>query len=220
MLGRRVKILLCTLLIMTMFIITLVIGCNAIINHATVGLTYSSLKQLPYNKVGVLLGTSRYTSTGGYNDYYRIRIQAAYQLYQAGKIDYILISGDNATTAYNEPNTIRNDLLELGIPAERLYRDYAGFRTLDSIIRAHDVFQLDKFTIISQAPHNQRALYIAKENQIDAIAFNASSGALYNLNNQIRELLARVLAVIEVNILTTQPKFLGPPINIGATPPT
>lgn len=220
MLGRRVKILLCTLLIMTMFIITLVIGCNAIINHATVGLTYSSLKQLPYNKVGVLLGTSRYTSTGGYNDYYRIRIQAAYQLYQAGKIDYILISGDNATAAYNEPNTIRNDLLELGIPAERLYRDYAGFRTLDSIIRAHDVFQLNKFTIISQAPHNQRALYIAKENQIDAIAFNASSGALYNLNNQIRELLARVLAVIEMNILTTQPKFLGPPINIGATPPT
>lgn len=220
MLGRRVKILLCTLLIMTMFIITLVIGCNAIINHATVGLTYSSLKQLPYNKVGVLLGTSRYTSTGGYNDYYRIRIQAAYQLYQAGKIDYILISGDNATAAYNEPNTIRNDLLELGIPAERLYRDYAGFRTLDSIIRAHDVFQLNKFTIISQAPHNQRALYIAKKNQIDAIAFNASSGALYNLNNQIRELLARVLAVIEVNILTTQPKFLGPPINIGATPPT
>lgn len=220
MLGRRVKILLCTLLIMTMFIITLVIGCNATINHATVGLTYSSLKQLPYNRVGVLLGTSRYTSTGGYNDYYRIRIQAAYQLYQAGKIDYILISGDNATTAYNEPNTIRNDLLELGIPAGRLYRDYAGFRTLDSIIRAHDVFQLDKFTIISQAPHNQRALYIAKKNQIDAIAFNASSGALYNLNNRIRELLARVLAVIEVNILTTQPKFLGPPINIGATPPT
>lgn len=220
MLGRRVKILLCTLLIMTMFIITLVIGCNATINHATVGLTYSSLKQLPYNRVGVLLGTSRYTSTGGYNDYYRIRIQAAYQLYQAGKIDYILISGDNATTAYNEPNTIRNDLLELGIPAERLYRDYAGFRTLDSIIRAHDVFQLDKFTIISQAPHNQRALYIAKKNQIDAIAFNASSGALYNLNNRIRELLARVLAVIEVNILTTQPKFLGPPVNIGATPPT
>ena len=140
MLGRWVKRLLYTLLILIVLVIVTIIGSNTLINNSTAGLNHSSIEHLPYNKVGVLLGTSRYSSTGGYNDYYRTRIQAAYQLYQAGKIDYILISGDNATAAYNEPNTIRNDLLELGIPAERLYRDYAGFRTLDSIIRAHDVF--------------------------------------------------------------------------------
>ena len=198
----------------------LIVTCNHLVTRAGHNALYSNIHTLPHNRVGVLLGTSKYSRNGGVNDHYQLRLNAAHQLYLAGKIDYILISGDNSTRFYNEPSTIRRDLLRLGIPAERIYRDYAGFRTLDSILRARHVFGLQHFTIISQAPHNQRALYIARHHRIDAIAFNAGEGAKTDITNKIRESLARVLAVIEVCILNTGPKFLGPTIEIGHNPPT
>ncbi|MFK0572016.1 vancomycin high temperature exclusion protein [Endozoicomonas sp.] len=194
--------------------------CNYLVARTTNESLYSNISTLPYNQVGVLLGTSKYSRVGGFNDHYRLRLDAAYRLYTAGKIDYILISGDNSTRFYDEPSTIRRDLLKKGIPSERIYRDYAGFRTLDSILRAHHVFELDSFTIISQAPHNKRALYIALNNDIDAIAYNAGEGYNSDISNKTREILARVLAVLEVHLLNTGPKFLGPPIEIGVTPPT
>ena len=206
--------------IITVALLALIALCNVMVARATIGALYSNLSTLPHNQVGVLLGTSKYSRLGGYNDHYRLRVDAAYQLYNAGKIDYILISGDNSTRFYDEPSTIRRDLLLKGIPAERIYRDYAGFRTLDSVLRAHHVFDLDSFTIISQASHNKRALYIARNHDIDAIAYNAGEGYNTNISNRVREMLARVLAVLEVHFLNTGPKFLGPTIEIGVTPPT
>ncbi len=204
----------------TLALLSFTVLCNFMVARATDNAVYSSLKTLPYNQVGVLLGTSKYSRLGGFNDHYRLRVDAAYQLYQAGKIDYILISGDNSTRFYDEPSTIRRDLLKKGIPPERIYRDYAGFRTLDSVLRAHHVFDLESFTIISQAPHNKRALYIAMNHDIDAIAYNAGEGYNTDISNKAREVLARVLAVLEVHFLNTGPKFLGPTIEIGVTPPT
>ena len=199
---------------------TLLLVANVLINVSTEDYLFSDINQLPANKVGVLLGTSKYSRAGGYNDHYRLRVNAAYRLYKAGKIQYILISGDNATPYYNEPTTIRRDLLKLGIPAENIYRDYAGFRTLDSIIRAKSVFGLDEFTIISQAYHNKRAIYIAQSRGSNAIAFNAGDGKSSDLTNRTREVLARVLALLEVHWFDTEPKYLGPLIDIGNTPPT
>ena len=193
---------------------------NFLVNQSTRSYLFSDVETLPANKVGVILGTSKYSRTGGFNDHYRLRINAANTLFQAGKIEYILISGDNATPYYNEPNTIRNDLLRMGIPAERIYRDYAGFRTLDSIVRAIDVFNLNEFTIISQAYHNKRALFIARNKGADAIAFNAGDGRKTDLTNKTREFLAKVLAVLEVHWFNTEPKYLGPEVEIGVTPPT
>ena len=200
--------------------IVLVVICNYLVLNSSKHALYNNTETTPYNRVGVLLGTSKYSRQGGYNDHYRLRIEAAVALFQAGKIEYILISGDNSTRYYDEPSTIRRDLLSKGIPAERIYRDYAGFRTLDSIVRAHRVFDLPKFTVISQATHNMRALYIAHNRDIDAIAFNAGDGRNTDWNNRVRELLARVLAVLEINMLNTEPKYLGPVIEIGVTPPT
>lgn len=194
--------------------------CNYLVASTTNESLYSNISTLPYNQVGVLLGTSKYSRIGGFNDHYRLRLDAAYRLFKAGKIDYILISGDNSTRFYDEPSTIRRDLLKRGVPSNRIYRDYAGFRTLDSVLRAHHVFDLDSFTIISQAPHNKRALYIALNHDIDAIAFNAGEGYNSDISNKTREFLARVLAVLEVHFLNTGPKFLGPTIEIGITPPT
>ena len=198
----------------------LVALCNYVVFDATKNRLYSRIDQLPPNQVGVLLGTSKYARLGGYNDHYRLRLEAAVELFQAGKIEYILISGDNSTRYYDEPSTIRRDLLNSGIPSERVYRDYAGFRTLDSMVRAKKVFGLSRFTVISQATHNMRAVYIAQNRGIDAIAFNAGGGVNTDLNNRIRELLARVLAVMEVTMLNTEPKYLGPTIEIGVSPPT
>jgi len=200
--------------------LTLIFLCNFLVDRTADSALYSSLDALPYKQVGVLLGTSKYSRQGGLNDHYRLRVNAAIELFKAGKIDYILISGDNSTPFYDEPTTIRQDLLKEGIPAQRIYRDYAGFRTLDSILRARHVFELDSFTIISQAPHSKRALYIAINHDIDAVAFNAGDGDDTDLSNKIREMLARVLAVMEVNFFNTGPKFLGPTIEIGVMPPT
>ncbi|OED41982.1 hypothetical protein ACH42_12655 [Endozoicomonas sp. (ex Bugula neritina AB1)] len=198
----------------------LIIACNYLVLNSTKNALYNSADDIPYNKVGVLLGTSKYSRQGGYNDHYRLRIEAAVTLFLAEKIDYILISGDNSSRYYDEPSTIRRDLLNSGIPSEKIYRDYAGFRTLDSIIRAHKVFNLPGFTVISQATHNMRAIYIAHSQDIDAIAFNAGQGRNTDWKNRVREWLARVLAVLEVNMLNTKPKYLGPIIGIGVTPPT
>ncbi|MRI32191.1 SanA protein [Endozoicomonas sp. OPT23] len=194
--------------------------CNWLVDSETTGRLYSDTDQLPYSRVGLLLGTSRYSREGGINDHYILRIESAKKLFQAGKIDYILISGDNSTPYYDEPTTIRRDLLKMGIPENRIYRDYAGFRTLDSIVRADSVFGEHRFIVISQAYHNKRAVYIAVNKGIDAIAFNAGDGSQSDWQNKTREILARVLAVIEVHLLSTDPKFLGPKIMIGETPPT
>lgn len=194
--------------------------CNQLIVNSTSNRLYNNIENTPYNKVGVLLGTSKYSRFGGRNDHYRLRLESTLELFNAGKIDYVLISGDNSTPYYDEPTTIRRDLLARGIPAERIYRDYAGFRTLDSILRARRVFALDSFTIISQATHNKRALYIARHHNINAIAFNAGDGKNTDFTNRAREFLARVLAVMEVHMLKTGPKYLGPVIEIGVTPPT
>ncbi len=201
--------------------IVLIFVANLLVISTTADYLYSDINKTPHSKVGLLLGTSKFSRSGGMNDHYRLRLQAAVALYKAGKIDYVLISGDNGTPYYNEPTTIRSDLLKMGLPADRIYRDYAGFRTLDSIVRAKNVFGLDALTIISQGYLNNRALYIAFGQGIDAIAFNAGDGSSSDLNNRGREILARVLAFIEVHLFFYgESRFTGPAIDIGKAPPT
>ncbi|MGY0217081.1 SanA/YdcF family protein [Endozoicomonadaceae bacterium StTr2] len=198
----------------------LVYESNRLISTKTEVYLYDSLGKLPYRKVGLIPGTSRYTSQGNQNAHYYLRLNTAVMLYKAGKVSYLLVSGDNATRYYDEPTRMRADLMARGIPASNIYRDYAGFRTLDSVIRANRVFGLEQFTIISQPYQNERAIYIARENDIEAIGFNAGTGFPADWRNRLREHLARVLAVIDVNLINTQPRFLGDPVIIGETPPT
>ena len=216
----RLQRVLCHFIVAALLGLAFVLACNYHIVSTSDHKLFNDIEQVPYNKVGLLLGTSKYSQEGGKNDHYWLRVKGAVQLFKHHKIDYILISGDNGTPYYDEPSTIRRDLLLQGIPSNRIYRDYAGFRTLDSIIRARDVFKLSRFTLISQETHNRRALYIAHKSGIEAIAFNAGKGVHANWENRVREVLARVLAFVEVNILKTKPKYLGPVIIIGTTPPT
>lgn len=205
-----------------MFVIALLL-CIALvttdywISHKAEGYLYSNVTDIPKNKVGLLLGTSKYISKGGINPYYSHRVDAAIALYKAGKIDYILISGDNSHISYNEPHTFKKDLVKRGIPEDRIVLDYAGFRTLDSVVRAKEIFGQDAITIISQAFHNERAIYIAKNFGMDAIAFNAKDvGNRFGLKTRLREYLARTKATMDV-VFNVGPKFLGEGIPIGET---
>lgn len=202
-------------IVIVLFLLVSTVGLtNYIVNKSTVGQLYSDINAIPRNKVGLLLGTAKYKDKGRQivNPYYMNRIDAAVALYMAGKIDYIIVSGDNSTAYYNEPALMKEDLIAKGVPEARIYTDFAGFRTLDSILRCRDIFGEDHITIISQSFHNQRALYIANHKHVTAIAFNAASGG--SLWDEIsREKLARVKMVFDL-VLNTQAKYYGDTIKI------
>lgn len=188
--------------------------CNRTIISGAKNKTFSNLKNIPHNKVGVILGASKFTNNKNINLYYKYRLEAAEALYNAKKIDFILISGENSTKDYDEPTDFKNDLIAKGIPANKIFLDYAGFRTLDSMVRAKQIFSLTECTIISQKFHNERAIYLAKKNNINAIAYNAKDiNGRYGLKTKIREYLAKTKAVLDV-IFRVKPKFLGKKIDI------
>lgn len=175
---------------------------------------YSSVEKIPANNVGLVLGTSKHLKSGYTNAYYTYRINATVELYNANKINFVLVSGDNGNSQYDEPTTMKEDLMERGIPADKIYLDYAGFRTFDSMIRAHKVFGQSKFTVISQKFHIERAIFIANQNNIEAIGYVASQvSANYGFKTMIREKFARVKLMLDI-IFNKQPKFLGEKIEI------
>lgn len=175
---------------------------------------FSSIQKIPANKIGLLLGTSKHLQNGRINLFYKYRVNATAKLYKAGKIKYIIASGDNRIKDYDEPTQMKEDLIALGVPANKIYLDYAGFRTLDSVIRAKEVFGQSKFTVISQDWHNERALFIADNKDIEAIGFNAKDvSRRYAWKVWVRERLARVKMVIDL-ATNKQPKFLGKPVKI------
>ena len=174
------------------------------------GRIYHQIDETPARRTGLVLGTSKYIGRT-LNLYYSYRIESALKLYQQNKVDILLLSGDNAHRSYNEPWTMRQDMLKAGVPEQHIVLDYAGFRTLDSVVRAKKVFDADKFTLVTQAFHCDRALFIADHANIDAICFAVPSpegNANYKL--RFREIFARVKAVLDIYILNEQPKYLGP----------
>ncbi|AAF09774.1 vancomycin high temperature exclusion protein [Deinococcus radiodurans] len=178
------------------------------------GRTFDRPEDLPARHVGLVLGTSKYLASGRVNRYYLYRIDAAEAAYKAGKVRVLLLSGDNSSVSYDEPTTMKEDLLERGIPAEQLVLDYAGFRTLDSVVRAAEVFGTRQFTLISQPFHNERAIFLARTRGLDAAALNARDvTGRSGLKVQGREVLARVKAVLDV-LRGKGPKFLGEPVDV------
>ncbi len=196
------------------FIIIYVITISYWMKFKAKDCIYDSVLDVPKNKVGLVLGASKLTSNGTINLYYKYRLEAVYQLYKSGKIQFILISGDNSRKEYDEPSDFKNDLILKGIPREKIFLDYAGFRTLDSIVRAKEVFGLNSVTIISQKFHNERAVYLSNHFNVNAIAFNAQDvRGRYGAKTRLREYLARTKASIDI-LFNVEPKFLGKKIEI------
>jgi SanA protein len=185
-----------------------------IIQNASKEKTFNNIKQIPKNRVGLVLGTSSRLVKGGNNPYYTNRIQATIALYEAGKIDMVLVSGDNATKYYNEPDTFKKDLIAGGIPEDKIILDPSGLRTLDSMVRAKEVFGLDSVTVISQKFQNERAIFLAQKKGLYAIGYNAKDiEGSQGLKVQIREYFARVKVFIDL-LLNTQPLSNGDKIAI------
>ena len=194
----------------------LLLFSNYWINTSTTSQLFTEAEKVPPHKIGLVLGASKNTVHGGHNLYFDFRIQAAYALFKAKKVQYLLLSGDNHIKGYDEPSDMREALMALGVPDSCIVLDYAGFRTLDSVVRCKEVFGEDSITVISQEFHNQRALFIANKNGIHAIGFNAREvNKNYSLKTRIREYFARVKCVLDIYVLHTSPKFLGEKIKIG-----
>lgn len=190
---------------------------------ASKGRIYRSVDAVPEREVGLVLGTSKLTRHGTPNLHFNQRIDAAVALYRAGKVHHLLVSGDNHVVTYDEPTDMRNALVAAGIPANAITCDYAGFRTLDSVVRAKDVFGLSQCTIISEEFHCPRAVWIAQRHGLDAIAFAAPDVSLkgWSLRAQAREQLARAWCGVDLYVLHRGPKFPGPrePILISSIQP-
>lgn len=208
------KLLLYLFVIVIIISLVAVVYCNWAVNKAAEGKLFRQVKEVPFNKVGLLLGTSKFLEDGRANLYYQYRIQAALELYKAGKVQYIIVSGDNSREDYNEPELMRNDLVQGGIDSNHIVLDYAGFRTFDSIVRLREIFGQSKVTIISQQFHNERALYIASKEGITAVAYNAKDvTTAAGFKTRLRERLARVKVFVDY-LTNKQPKYLGPKIII------
>jgi SanA protein len=193
-----------------------IFAANRAVTKAANGKTYSDPAAIPHRHVGLVLGCQKYLSGNRPNLFFQNRIAAAVELYRGGKVDYLLVSGDNHTRGYDETTDLRNALLEQGVPAEKIYADYAGFRTLDSVVRAKEVFGQSEVTVISQQFHNQRAIFIASHRGLDAIGFNAPDVDAYkSFGTRLREQFARVKAVLDIYVLKKQPHFLGEKVALG-----
>lgn len=208
---RRLKLI---FLIIVLGISTLIFFSNHTIEQSTKNKTYFNTSEISKNKVGLVLGTSKYLTNGQINLYFKYRIDATVDLFKNGKIDYVLISGDNGSYFYDEPTDFKNELIIRGIPAEKIYLDYAGFRTLDSVVRAKEIFGQESFTIISQQFHNERAIYLAEKHGINAIGFNAKDiQGKYGMKVRLREYLARTKVFLDI-LFNVEPKFYGKKIKI------
>lgn len=185
-------------------------GCQFYLNRSGRGRLFSSVQQIPARKVGLLLGTVQKSRSGGTNLFFQKRIDAAVELYKSGKVRHLLVSGDNHRRGYNEPEDMRKALLARGVPDGAITRDYAGLRTLDSVVRAKEVFGVSNLTIISQRDHDQRALLIADHYGLEAIAFCAAEVPLKNsVMAHVHEWFARVKVVLDLYVLHTKPKHIG-----------
>lgn len=191
-------------------VVALLLLANRWVINSTDAYLYRDSALMPENEVGLVLGTSSYTSDGKSNPQFHGRIEAAAELYRIGKVRRLILSGANPDSRYNEPKRMQQALLEKGVPLEAITLDFAGDRTFDSIIRAQQVSGLTRVTIITQKYHAYRALFLARKTGLQAVAYMApmENGA-YGFRHPPREVFARVLAVLDLFVLRTEERLTG-----------
>ncbi len=176
---------------------------------------YTDVEEIPSKNIALVLGTSRLNSAGQKNEYFENRIDAVALLYHHGKVKHIIVSGDNQTIYYNEPRDMQRSLVAKGIPAKAITMDYAGLRTLDSVIRCKEIFGQDDVIIVTQKFHAYRALFIADHYDFDAVGYSAESPSVFRNRVFLREVGARAFAVLDLYVFKTKPKYLGDKIELS-----
>jgi len=202
-------------LIAVVGVVSVILFANWRIPHDTREYIYDDVNSVPVQKAALVLGTARYIGNRE-NLYFTYRIRAAKELYEAGKVKAFVLSGDNSRKDYNEPEDMREALIEAGVPDNIIHLDYAGFRTLDSVVRMNEIFGQDSFIIVSQEFHNERAIFLAQYYGLTAYGYNARDLNLNrsSLRTKVREYFARVKVFVDI-ITGKGPKYLGEPININ-----
>lgn len=209
-----IKPILWATLAVAALVIVIVAACYIIVVVNASGRTYEDANAIPHNRYGMLLATSPLNLSGERNYYFDNRINAAVELYRAGKVDTIIASGGNyvGTHKYgcDEPAAIRDSLVSRGIPADRIILDYEGTRTLNSVVKAKEIYKIDSLTFISQKYHNERAIYQADHYGLHTIGYNAPPSPIlkYRIKNTLREYLARPKMFLDLT-LGSKPKFAG-----------
>ena len=203
------KRLFLTGLLLVLLVAGFIVYANLAPVWASRGRLFDKTDNLPAAKVGLVFGTSD-SYRGRENRYFRYRIDAAVKVWNAGKVETLLVSGDNRSKYYNEPEKMKAALMEEGVPKHRIVCDYAGLRTLDSVVRAKEIFSADTILVISQRFQNERAIYLAQANGMEAYGFNAEDvETKAGFRTKFREVGARVKMWLDVNLLDTRPAHLG-----------
>jgi SanA protein len=187
-----------------------VLACNWWVIQSTQSRVFTDLAKIPHNKVALVLGTSSRLMNGSPNPFFVNRMSRAAELYNLKKVEHFILSGDNRTKYYNEPETMRGALIALGVPDSVITLDFAGLRTFDSIVRSREIFGQDSLTIITQPFHSYRALFISDRVNVNAVAVVANEpDSEITFTVYIREYFARTKAVLDLYLLNTEPRHLG-----------
>ncbi len=189
-----------------------IVACNCWLLSSNRARIFFASTEVPARTVALVLGTAPRVGPWK-NPFFENRMDAAAQLWRAGKVRHLLVSGDNSRHDYDEPTAMRDALIARGVPSRAITLDYAGFRTLDSLIRAREVFGLHDIIVVTDGWHQPRALFLAAAAGLDALGVS-SADLPWSMSGKtrVREWLSRVKAVADVCILRTKPKFLGEPI--------
>ena len=215
---RWLKRMLIGLGALALLAIALVIAADRWVGSVAAPFVSARLEDCPAAPVALVLGTARETN-GRPNAFYTARLEAAADLFHRRKVRAILVSGDNSRPEYDEPGAMKADLVALGVPARFVTCDFAGFRTLDSVVRASEVFSQRRFIVVSQRFHVERAVFLARGYGLEAFGFAASDvGGHAGRAVRAREVLARGQALLDAWVLGTRPKFLGEPVTVRLRP--
>ena len=203
-------------LLLALIVVAAGLGMIWYANHSATragkDILFNDVEDLPHRPAGLVFGCSEKLGTRD-NLYFKYRIEAAAELWHAGKIDFLIVSGDNREKYYNEPVAMRKALVKAGVPFDKIICDYAGLLTLDSVVRAKKIFGFEELILVSQKFQNERAAYIAKAHGMDVLGYNAQDVEGYAARKtEDREVLARVKMWIDINITDEQPKYLGEPV--------
>lgn len=197
---RRRQILYSSITILVILAIIVAL-CNISVDRNAEGRTFSNINDVPTMQTALLLGTNPKTRDGKRpSSFYLARINATAELYKHGKFRQLIISGDRRE-GYDEPQTMRHDLIERGVPDSIIMMDGQGYRTLLSLRNSKQYFGVHDMIIISQKWHNERSIFLADKMNIKAVGYNADDvrhpRAIWT---HIRELLARVKLFIDLYV--------------------
>jgi len=193
--------------------------CNGWVIWETRTYVHSSVESLPATAVGVVLGTSKNIAPNRPNLHFQTRMEATSRLYQAGRIRHVIVSGAQNSRYYDEPTDMISALVALGIPKSAITPDRSGFRTLDSVVRVAEVFGETRYTLITDDFHINRAVFLARHHGHDAIGFSATRvEPALSFKSRFREIFARVKAVLDVYLFSTQPREHSEPRHLTSHP--